>query len=48
MAILTKIKSKSPDAVFYGGMDAQAAPTLRQLRQLGYSGKFLGGDGACC
>ena len=45
MAILTKIKSKSPDAVFYGGMDAQAAPMLRQLRQLGYSGKFLGGDG---
>ena len=47
MAILTKIKSKSPDAVFYGGMDAQAAPMLRQLRQLGYSGKFLGGDGVC-
>ena len=47
MAILTKIKSKAPDAVFYGGMDAQAAPMLRQLKQLGYTGKFLGGDGVC-
>lgn len=31
-AILTKIKSRAPDAVFYGGMDAQGAPMLRQMR----------------
>src|SRR4029453_17426083 len=37
MAILTAIKSKSPDGVFYGGMDAQAGPMLRQLEQLGVS-----------
>ena len=47
MAILTKIKSKAPDAVFYGGMDAQAGPMLRQLRQLGINATFLGGDGVC-
>jgi ABC-type branched-chain amino acid transport systems, periplasmic component len=48
MAILTSIKSKKPDAIFYGGMDAQAGPMLRQLEQLGLSNvKFFGGDGIC-
>jgi branched-chain amino acid transport system substrate-binding protein len=48
MAILTAIKSKSPDAVFYGGMDTQAGPMLRQMEQLGMSNvKFFGGDGIC-
>lgn len=48
MAILTAIKSKNPDAVFYGGMDPQAGPMLRQMDQLGMSDmKFLGGDGMC-
>ena len=46
-AILTKIKARQPDAVFFGGMDAQAAPMLRQMKQLGITAKFLGGDGAC-
>src|SRR5665647_3138377 len=31
MAILTAIKSKKPDAIFYGGMDAQAGAMLRQM-----------------
>ena len=48
MAILTAIKAKKPDAVFYGGMDAQAGAMLRQMDQLGLSGvKFFGGDGIC-
>jgi branched-chain amino acid transport system substrate-binding protein len=46
-AILTKIKAKAPDAVFYGGMDAQGAPMLRQMRQLGMNATYLGGDGSC-
>lgn len=46
MAILTSIKGKTPDLVFFGGMDPQAAPMLKQLKQLGLSAKFLGGDGA--
>jgi branched-chain amino acid transport system substrate-binding protein len=47
MAILTKVKGASPDAVFYGGMDAQSGPMLRQMKQLGIGAKFLGGDGSC-
>ena len=48
MAILTAIKSKSPDAIFYGGMDPQAGPMLRQMEQLGMDNvKYFGGDGIC-
>ena len=48
MAILTAIKSKKPDAVFFGGMDPQAGPMLRQMEQLGLSKvKYFGGDGIC-
>jgi branched-chain amino acid transport system substrate-binding protein len=48
MAILTSIKSKAPDAIFFGGMDAQAGPMLRQMDQLGLSKvKYFGGDGIC-
>lgn len=46
MAILTSIKGKTPDLVFFGGMDPQAAPMLKQMKQLGMQAKFLGGDGA--
>jgi branched-chain amino acid transport system substrate-binding protein len=48
MAILTAIKSKNPDGIFYGGMDPQAGPMLRQMEQLGLSNvKYFGGDGIC-
>ncbi len=48
MAILTAIKSKNPDGIFYGGMDAQAGAMLRQMDQLNLSNvKFFGGDGIC-
>ncbi len=48
MAILTAIKAKKPDAVFYGGMDAQAGAMLRQMDQLGLTNvKYFGGDGIC-
>ncbi len=46
-AILTAIKAKNPDIVFYGGMDAQAGPMIRQMKQLGINAKFMGGDGIC-
>ena len=46
-ALLTRIKSKQPDAIFYGGMDAQGAPMLKQIKQLGLNVKFLSGDGVC-
>jgi branched-chain amino acid transport system substrate-binding protein len=48
MAILTAIKAKNPDAIFYGGMDPQAGPMLRQMEQLGMTNvKYFGGDGIC-
>jgi branched-chain amino acid transport system substrate-binding protein len=48
MAILTAIKAKNPDAIFYGGMDPQAGPMLRQMEQLGMEKvKYFGGDGIC-
>ena len=46
-AILTKIKGKKPDAVFYGGMDATGGPLLKQGRELGIKVVFAFGDGAC-
>src|SRR6476660_4328741 len=46
-AILTKIKGKAPDGVFYGGMDATGGPMLKQARELGIKAPFTFGDGAC-
>ncbi|MDN3920431.1 branched-chain amino acid ABC transporter substrate-binding protein [Roseateles violae] len=46
-AILTSLKAKKPDVVFFGGMDAVAGPMLRQMKQLGIDAKFVGGDGIC-
>src|SRR5690349_13380888 len=46
-AILTSLKSKNPDIVFFGGMDAVAGPMMRQMKQLGINAKFMGGDGIC-
>jgi branched-chain amino acid transport system substrate-binding protein len=48
MAILTAIKAKKPDAIFYGGMDPKPGPMLRQMEQLGMGNvKYFGGDGIC-
>ncbi len=48
MAILTAVKGKKPDAIFYGGLDAQAGPMLRQMAQLGLENmKLFGGDAIC-
>jgi len=47
MSILTAIRAKKPDVIFYGGMDAVAGPMLRQMEQLGMGTRFMGGDGIC-
>ena len=44
-AILTSIKGKRPDLVFFGGMDPQGGPMAKQMKQLGLNAKLLGGDG---
>ncbi len=46
-AILTSIKGKKPDVVFFGGMDAVGGPMLKQMKSLGIKAKFMGGDGVC-
>lgn len=45
-AILTKIKSKKVDLIFFGGMDAQGGPLVKQMKSLGLKSKFLTGDGS--
>lgn len=44
-AAVTQVKGQSPDAVFYSGYYAEAAPFVQQLRDGGYTGKFVSGDG---
>ncbi|MDP1900433.1 MAG: branched-chain amino acid ABC transporter substrate-binding protein [Rubrivivax sp.] len=46
-AILTSLKAKKPDVIFFGGMNAVAGPMLRQMKQLGLDVKYMGGDGIC-
>ena len=46
-AVLTKVKGKKPDAVFYGGMDATGGPLIKQARELNMKAQFGFGDGAC-
>ncbi|OWY29842.1 branched-chain amino acid ABC transporter substrate-binding protein [Herbaspirillum robiniae] len=46
-AILTSIKGKKPDAVFYGGYFSQAAPMKRQMKTLGLDVPLMGGDAIC-
>lgn len=46
--ILTTIKGKKAQAVFFGGLDGQAGSMLRQMAQLGIGQlPFMGGDGVC-
>ncbi|WP_322095458.1 branched-chain amino acid ABC transporter substrate-binding protein [Paraburkholderia bannensis] len=45
--VLTAVKGENPDVVFYGGMDAQGGPMIKQMQQLGMQSKFMGGDGIC-
>lgn len=44
MAILTKIKGAKPDAVFFGGTDAQSGPMVKQMRQIGVKVPLVSGE----
>jgi branched-chain amino acid transport system substrate-binding protein len=44
-AVLTSIKGKQPDLLFFGGMDPQGVPMVKQLRSLGMKTQFMMGDG---
>jgi len=43
-AILTNIKAAAPDAIFYGGLDAQSGPMKRQLASLGIKAPLVSGE----
>ena len=44
-AVLTNVRSKNPDLIFFGGVDAQAAPLARRIKQLGIKATLMGAGG---
>ena len=44
-SVLTVVKGKQPDLLFYGGMDPQAGPMAKQLKSLALKVKLMMGDG---
>src|SRR3954463_510580 len=45
-ATVTAVNGSGADAVFYGGYYAEAGLLCKQLRQAGYKGLFMSGDGS--
>jgi branched-chain amino acid transport system substrate-binding protein len=43
--IITPIKAKNPDVIYFGGIYDQAAPFFKQAREKGIKAKFMGPDG---
>lgn len=43
-SILTSIKGAAPDAIFFGGLDAQSGPMKRQMATLGMGIPFVSGE----
>src|SRR5499425_3338097 len=43
--IITPIKAKNPDLIYFGGIYDQGAPFFKQAREKGVKSKFLGPDG---
>lgn len=46
-AVLTEIKGKNPDYVFWGGLDDTGAILAKQMRELGIPAKLVAGDASC-
>ncbi len=44
-ALVTKLKDKNADAVYFGGLHTEAGPLLRQMREQDVSAAFISGDG---
>lgn len=45
-ATVTRVKGSTADAVFYGGYYPEAGLLVKQLRQAGWKGTFMSGDGS--
>ena len=44
-AVIDVVTSGDPQAIYFGGMDAEGALLINQLRSAGYEGVFMGPDG---
>jgi branched-chain amino acid transport system substrate-binding protein len=42
--LLTSVKGANPDAIFFGGYDAQAGPMAKQMKILGMNVPLMGGE----
>ncbi|MCX6395378.1 MAG: branched-chain amino acid ABC transporter substrate-binding protein [Propionibacteriales bacterium] len=45
-AVVTKVKASGADAIFYGGYYTEAGLLAKALRQGGFTGTFMSGDGS--
>ena len=45
--ITAEVAGANPDAVFFGGYNPEAGLLLRQLRDTGWTGRYLAGDAVC-
>lgn len=43
--VLTKIKPKEPELIYFGGMAAEGALLVRQMKEVGLKAAFMSGDG---
>jgi branched-chain amino acid transport system substrate-binding protein len=44
-AVLNKVKGANSSVIFYGGLYAEAAQMVKQIKEKGITAKFVGGDG---
>lgn len=44
-AVLNQVNSKNPDMVYFGGIYSEAGIVVKQAREKGFKGYFMGGDG---
>lgn len=44
-AVLNQVTAKNPDIIFFGGLYPEGGILIKQAREKGYKGYFMGGDG---
>lgn len=44
-AVLNQVTAKNPDIIFFGGLYPEGGILVKQAREKGYKGYFMGGDG---
>lgn len=46
-ALVSRLKTQTPDVIVYAGQDTEGTPLLRQIRQAGLTARFVTGAGGC-